>query len=478
MNYVPTIGIECHVQLATKTKLFSSSNNDARGLDPNVAVSEIDFGLPGVLPILNEAVIDLAIKAGKALNAEVALFSKFDRKHYFYPDSPKGYQITQFDEPTVGRGAIDVPHKDSHFSVGITRAHIEGDAGKLVHHSSLPMSLVDLNRAGTPLLEIVSEPDIHSPEQARAFAEELQRLMRYADVSYGDLFHGNMRFDVNISLAPEGSKELGTRAEIKNLNSFRSVERAAQYEIERQTEILNSGEAVVQETRGWNDDDESTFSQRGKEDAHDYRYFPEPDVPPIQLTKERIKEVQATVTILPSNVRDALEGISVDESVKQTIVDEPLYARLYLKTVEQFDLGEKEAKQIALWISSAVAKLALDDAGRISSQLLHGILGLVDENKISSGSVKKIIEIAAREDPENQHAKQIADKNNLIQRNDDGFLNEIAETVIAENEKAAQDVRNGEEKAIGFLVGQVMKLSKGQANPAMAKEILKKILGV
>ena len=253
MKYIPTIGIECHVQLATKTKLFSEVDNDARGKEPNSCVSPVDYALPGMLPRLNGEAIKYAIRAGKAMNCKINEHSRFDRKHYFYPDSPKGYQITQFYEPIIGEGFVELP---SGTRIRIEHAHLEGDAGKLTHFSDY--SLVDFNRVDTPLIEIVSMPDIHSAKDAHDYCKELWRLMIFAGVSYGDLYNGNMRFDVNISLAPEGTKELGTRAEVKNLNSFRSVERAVEYEIKRQTKLLEAGKKVVQETRGWSDADGKT----------------------------------------------------------------------------------------------------------------------------------------------------------------------------------------------------------------------------
>ena len=279
-KYEMTIGIECHVQLKTKTKLFSASDNDARDKAPNTAVSPIDFALPGMLPVLNKEAVRLAVIAAKALNSKVANVSSFDRKHYFYPDLPKGYQTSQMYQPTILAGEVTVPKEDgSEFKVRINHAHIEEDAGKLSHSDN--GSYVDLNRAGTPLIEIVSEPDMHSALEAKAYATELYRLMTFADVTHGDLYQGNMRFDVNISVAPKGSNTLGTRAEIKNLNSFRSVERAAEYEFKRQVELVENGEKVKQETRGWDDNKQATFSQRSKEDAQDYRYMPDADIPPI-----------------------------------------------------------------------------------------------------------------------------------------------------------------------------------------------------
>ncbi len=314
-KYDMTIGIECHVQLATATKLFSGADNDARDKEPNSMVSPIDFGLPGMLPVLNREAVTLAIKAGKALNADIARVSRFDRKHYFYPDLPKGYQTTQMYNPIILAGWVEAPLENGEtVRVRIHHAHMEEDAGKLTHYSEY--SLVDLNRAGTPLIEIVSEPDMHSALEAKAFATELYRLMTYAGVTRGDLYHGNMRFDVNISVAPKGATELGKRAEVKNLNSFRSVEKAAEYEFDRQVELLEKGERVVQETRGWNEAKQKTSSQRSKEDAQDYRYMPDADIPPIVLTDEEISEIQAGVPKLSPQYREEFARLGVDKSVE------------------------------------------------------------------------------------------------------------------------------------------------------------------
>ena len=287
-DYEATIGIECHVQLATNTKLFSSVDNDARDADPNSKISAIDYALPGMLPMLNHEAIVFAVHAGYALNAKIANISRFDRKHYFYPDLPKGYQTTQMNQPIILSGHIDLPNGEK---VRIHHAHLEEDAGKLTHYNDY--SLVDLNRAGTPLIEIVSEPDIHSAHSAKLYAQELHMLMTFAGVTIGDLYHGNMRFDVNVSVAKKGATGLGTRTEVKNLNSFRSVERAAQYEIDRQIERLKSGEQIVQETRGWLDAAQKTVSQRSKENAQDYRYMPDADIPPVVLTDDEIATMQS-----------------------------------------------------------------------------------------------------------------------------------------------------------------------------------------
>jgi len=296
-KYRATIGIECHVQLKTKTKLFSAVGNDAREAPPNTLVSHIDFGLPGALPVLNEEAIHLATRAAFALGAEPEHFSKFDRKHYFYPDLPKGYQISQFDEPIIAKGAVNIEVDGEEKTIGVTRAHLEEDAGKSTHHAGQDYSLVDLNRAGTPLLEIVSEPDMHTSAEAKAYARELYLRMRYADVSEANLFYGNMRFDVNVSVSQ--TNELGTRSETKNLNSFKAVEKAVDYEIDRQIERLEKGQKIVQETRGWDDSKQKTFSQRTKEDADDYRYMPEPDIPPIVIEQSYIDKIKKEMPVMP-----------------------------------------------------------------------------------------------------------------------------------------------------------------------------------
>ena len=316
-KYIPTIGIECHVQLCTRTKLFSEVDNDARGKEPNSCVSPVDYALPGMLPRLNGEAIKFAIRAGKAMNCEINPESRFDRKHYFYPDSPKGYQITQFYHPIIGEGYVELP---SGTKIRIEHAHLEGDAGKLTHFDSY--SLVDLNRVDTPLIEIVSMPDIHSAKEAHDYCKELWRLMCFAGVTYGDLYNGNMRFDVNISLAPEGAKELGTRAEVKNLNSFRSVERAVEYEIMRQSKLLDKGEKVVQETRGWNDATGKTTGQRSKEEAKDYRYMPEPDLPPIRLSAEFIEKESAKLPLMPKDYREKFKGV-IAEDILEILLDYP-----------------------------------------------------------------------------------------------------------------------------------------------------------
>ena len=469
MKYTPTIGIECHVQLSTKTKLFSEVDNDARGKEPNSCVSPVDYALPGMLPRLNGEAIKFAIRAGKAMNCEINRSSRFDRKHYFYPDSPKGYQITQFYAPIIGAGYVELP---SGTKIRIEHAHLEGDAGKLTHFDSY--SLVDLNRVDTPLIEIVSMPDIHSAKEAHDYCKELWRLMCFAGVTHGDLYNGNMRFDVNISLAPEGAEKLGTRAEIKNLNSFRSVERAVEYEIARQTKILNAGEKVVQETRGWSDATGKTTPQRSKEEAKDYRYMPEPDIPPINLTDELIEAEAAKLPLMPVDYRKKFTG-SINNDILEILLD---YPELMRKLSE---IDEKYTKSIANLFTSVL--LAEEKSVEYLSSLpdakdLNELAQMNEQKELSSTATKEVFLRLFDPQMKGRGAKNIAKELGLMQENDLGALEAIVDAVLAkpETKKAQDDFRNGEEKVIGFLVGQVMKESKGKANPSAVQEILRKKL--
>jgi aspartyl-tRNA(Asn)/glutamyl-tRNA(Gln) amidotransferase subunit B len=476
-QYEMTIGIECHVQLATVSKLFSGADNDARDKEPNSAVNPIDFGLPGMLPVLNREAITLAVRAGKALNADIAKVSRFDRKHYFYPDLPKGYQTTQMYQPIILEGYVDAPLESGEtVRVRIHHAHIEEDAGKLTHHGTY--SLVDLNRAGTPLIEVVSEPDIHSAAAAKAYATELHRLMTYAGVTLGNLFHGNMRFDVNISIAKKGATELGTRAEVKNLNSFKSVERAAQYEFERQVEILEKGEKVVQETRGWDDATGKTSSQRSKEDAQDYRYMPDADIPPVVLTEEEITAIQAEVPALPGEYRSAWASMNLDRSVVEALIATQSYAVLISEI--QAAASDDIARRVAHWFSSAVATGSEEEAIIASNFSPEGYIELsemVANNELSSTAAKEVFQelLTSEKTP-----KAIAEAKNLLQVSDSGAIDAIVDEVLADpaSEKSIEDIKAGQEKAIGFLVGQVMKKSQGKANPAMAQRAIRKKLGL
>ena len=481
-DYDMTIGIECHVQLATKTKLFSTADNDARDKEPNTCVTPIDFGLPGMLPVLNREAVNLAIKAGKALNAPIARVSRFDRKHYYYPDLPKGYQTTQMYQPIILAGYVDAPMDDgSIVRVRIHHAHMEEDAGKLTHFNGY--SLVDLNRAGTPLIEIVSEPDIHSAAAARAYATELYRLMTYAGVTHGDLYYGNMRFDVNISVANKGSTVLGKRAEVKNLNSFRSVERAAEYECKRQIDLLERGERMIQETRGWNDDKQITTSQRSKEDAQDYRYMPDADIPPIVLTDEEIERIQAEVPMLPGEYREKWAELGLDKSVINSLLANQNYARVITELQEKS--GDNTAKRVAHWFSSALIaegsgseadETPVDNVGMyVSIDDLTALAEMTEKAEISSTNAKELFNelLGGARDP-----RALAEKQHMLQVSDEGAIGAIVDEVLADPASAASiaDIKAGKDKAIGYLVGQVMKKSKGQANPGLAQKLIREKL--
>lgn len=466
MKYIPTIGIECHVQLATKTKLFSEVDNDARGKEPNSCVSPVDYALPGMLPRLNGEAIRLAIRAGHAMNCSINSSSRFDRKHYFYPDSPKGYQITQFYHPIIGAGYVELPNGTR---INIEHAHLEGDAGKLTHFDTY--SLVDLNRVDTPLIEIVSMPDIHSATDARDYAKELWRLMIFSKVSYGDLYNGNMRFDVNVSIAPEGATELGTRTETKNLNSFRSIERAVEFEIKRQTKLLEAGETIRQETRGWNDATGESTPQRSKEEAKDYRYMPEPDIPPLNLSEEFINQQLENFPLMPADYRQKFNGIVAADTL-EVLLDHP---QLMEKLNE---VSEKSVKKVSNWFASVL--LAAENISLLNDELpsakqLQDLAEMSDKNELSSTGAKEVF--IKFFDPE-MHYKDtltIAKELGVVQENDTAALEAIVDAVLAkpETQKAQEDYRNGEQKVIGFLVGQVMKESHGKANPSAVQEILK-----
>ena len=466
-KYLPTIGIECHVQLSTKTKLFSEVDNDARGKEPNSCVSPVDYGLPGMLPRLNHEAVLYTIRAGLALNATINLKSHFDRKHYYYPDLPKGYQITQMYSPIIGAGYVELPDGKK---IRIEHAHLEEDAGKLTHFSQY--SLVDLNRAGTPLIEIVSQPDIHSAADAREYAKALWRLMTYVGVTYGDLYNGNMRFDINTSIAPEGSKQLGIRTEVKNLNSFRSVERAIEYEIKRQTKILENGGTVKQETRGWNDATGETTDQRSKESAADYRYMPEPDIPPVILSAELVETEKAQLPKLPTWYRSILKPI-IGHDLTEILLDyQPLVAKLA-------ELEDPTAiKKVANLFSSVLlaeenTSLLNDDLP--SKQQLLDLVNMNQQNELSSTATKEVFLKFFDPEMHFKDTRTIAKELGVIQENDTAALEAIVDEVLAKPEtaKAQVDYKNGETKVLGFLVGQVMKASKGKANPSAVQEILR-----
>ncbi len=474
-KYEVVIGLEVHAQLKTNTKIFAPDGCEF-GNEQNTQISPITLGMPGVLPVLNRAVVDMGILTGLALNCEIANKCKFDRKQYFYPDLPKGYQISQYDEPICGKGYLMVNGK----KIGITRAHLEEDAGKLVHAGADGLagssySLVDLNRAGTPLLEIVSEPDMRSPQEAREYMEELRNIVRYVGVCDGNLEEGSMRCDANISIMPKGSNKFGTRAEIKNVNSFKALERALEYEIDRQIELVEDGEEVVQETRLWDDNAGVTRSMRGKEDAHDYRYFPEPDLMPLEISQEWIDRVKATMPELPEQKRQRYMDLDLSEYDASVIVaqyelamffDEVLKAGGNPKIAVNFLMGE-----VAAYLKEQ--KLSINET-KLTPENLVELISLIEKATISNNIGKQII-VEMMETGEK--ASAIVEKKGLSQISDTGAIKEIAQKIIDANPSQVEAYRGGKDKLFGFFVGQVMKETKGRANPQSVNQILKELLG-
>ena len=474
-KYEVVIGLEVHAQLKTKTKIFAPDGCEF-GCEQNTQISPITLGMPGVLPVLNKAVVNMGILTGLALNCEIAERCKFDRKQYFYADLPKGYQISQYDEPICGKGYLVVNGK----KIGITRAHLEEDAGKLVHAGADGLagssySLVDLNRAGTPLLEIVSEPDMRSPQEARAYMEELRNIVRYVGVCDGNLEEGSMRCDANISIMPKGSTKFGTRAEIKNVNSFKALERALEYEIDRQIELVEDGEEVVQETRLWDDNAGVTRSMRGKEDAHDYRYFPEPDLMPLVISREWVEEVRKTMPELPEQKRQRYIGLGLSEYDASVIVEQMDLAMFFDEVLK---LGGNPKIAVNFLMGEVAAylkeqKLSINDT-KLTPENLVELISLIEKATISNNIGKQII-IDMMKDGEK--ASAIVEKKGLSQISDTGAIKEIAQKIIDANPNQVEAYRGGKDKLFGFFVGQVMKETKGRANPQSVNEILKELLG-
>lgn len=472
-KYFPTIGIEIHTQLATKTKMFCGCDNDSRTAEPNTNICPVCLAMPGSLPVINKRAVELAIRLGHGLNAKIAKVTKFDRKNYFYPDSPKGYQITQFDKPIVYDGSVEILVGGEFKTIRVNRAHLEEDAGKLIHPPGVDYSLVDFNRAGTPLLEIVSEPDIHSPEEAKRYLQEIYHIAIGLGVTDGDMEHGNFKFDLNISMSDD-SKKLGTRTELKNLNSFRNAERALTYEIKRQTEVLNKGQKVDQETRGWNDAKAKTFSQRGKEEAHDYRYFPEPDLPPLVIKSKMITELTRDIKTLPINVRRELSqlGLTVDE--QDVLIGQQKTMQIY-QAARTILKNPKLEKKVVNWLVGDYQAWLSENAesgSKLSGQNLADLIKLVDSDEISSKIAKDIFgEVIGGSAP-----ADVVSQKGLAQVSDDSELEKIIAGIISENPKAAEDYQAGNQKALGFFVGAVMKATKGQASPGKANALVIKLL--
>ncbi|MBU1091252.1 Asp-tRNA(Asn)/Glu-tRNA(Gln) amidotransferase subunit GatB [Patescibacteria group bacterium] len=473
---VPTIGLEIHIELKTKTKMFCDSLNDPDEKHPNVNVCPVCMGYPGVLPVINKEAVKHVLRTGLAIGGTLADYTQWDRKNYFYPDLPKGYQISQNKYPLVSGGGLN--------DIKITRIHLEEDAGKLIHQKDC--TFVDFNRAGVPLMELVTEPDIKSPEQARKFAEELRLLLKYLDVSNVDMEKGQMRIEVNISMASENSSELGTKAEIKNLNSFRIVEDVIKYEIERQTKILEKEERVVQETRGWDESKQKTFSQRAKEEAHDYRYFPEPDLPSLKISEiNDFQNLEATIPELPWEKRKRLkEEYGIKEDLIENLTNDLDLSSFFERTISESRAdGKKISKDriVALtanYITSDLAgimkeKLLDFESLLVTPENFADLIIMVAEDKISSRVAKDVLKEMIETGAE-PHV--VVSEKGLEQTSDTELIKDIAKKIINENTKAVEDYKKGNENSIQFLVGMIMKETRGVANPQKVKEILEKLL--
>jgi aspartyl-tRNA(Asn)/glutamyl-tRNA(Gln) amidotransferase subunit B len=474
MELEPVIGLEVHAQLKTRTKIFCACSTSF-GAPPNTHTCPVCLGMPGVLPVLNKKVVEYALRMAMATGCRISRESRFARKNYFYPDLPKGYQISQYELPLAEHGYVDVEVNGSIHRIGITRIHMEEDAGKLGHDPHRPFSMVDYNRTGVPLIEIVSEPDIRSPEEAGAYLRQLRSVVRYLNICDGNLEEGSFRCDANVSIRPKGSPTLGTRTELKNLNSFKHVEKALQYEINRQKEIILDGGQIVQQTRLWNPDKNQTTSMRGKEEAHDYRYFPDPDLLPLVIDEDWIKRIKDNLPELP-------------EEKKNRFIEEhglPSYdAALLTSDQELADYFEKcvriypQPKQISNWVMGSLLGLLNAqgksiDASPISSENLADLLMLVEDGKISGKMAKTVFdEMAATGKP----AKQIVKEKGLAQITDADALENIVSKIITDNPKEVDAYKSGKTKLLAFFVGQVMKETRGQANPKLVNEILKRKL--
>ena len=477
MKYEVVIGLEVHVQLKTQSKIFCSCSTEF-GKPPNANTCPICLGMPGVLPVLNKKVVEYAIKACLATHCEVQPLSRFARKNYFYPDLPKGYQITQFELPIGLNGYINIQTNGTPKKIGLTRIHLEEDAGKSIHGENLGSpgrSYVDYNRTGVPLIEIVSEPDLRSPVEAREYLVQLKAILDYAEVSDVNMEEGSLRCDANVSLRPVGQKEFGTRTELKNINSFKFVQKALEYEIERQAKVLDQGDAVVQETRLYDSDKGTTFPMRSKEEAHDYRYFPEPDLVPTVCDEAWIGAIQQTLPEMPEQKRNRfVSEYEIPEYDAGVLITSKALADYFETCVKLF----KQPKTISNWVMGDLLRELKNDNKEIddcpvSPEQLTDLLKLIDDGKISGKMAKTVFEEMYQS---GKPAAEIVKEKGLTQISDESALLTMVEDVIAANPGQATDFKNGKDKLMGFFVGQVMKASKGQANPALVNKLLKEKL--
>lgn len=478
MKYEAVIGLEVHTELRTATKIFCSCRTSF-GAEPNTNVCPVCLGLPGVLPVLNKKVLEFAVRTGLALNCEISRYSKFDRKNYYYPDLPKNFQTSQYDLPICEHGHLDVEVDGKKTTIRITRAHMEEDAGKLVHHGTSitdsDYSLVDYNRTGTPLLEIVSEPDMRSAKEAVAYMEKLRAILQYCGVSDCKMEEGSLRCDANVSVRPVGQKELGTKTEIKNINSFRGVERAIEYEAMRQAELLEEGGTVVQETRTWDEKEGVTKSMRKKEEANDYRYFPEPDLVPFTVSEEYIEEIRKTLPELPDARKERyMESYGLTSYDADYLTNDKARADYF----EAMVAASADPKEAANWLMGDFAKKLSQSglemaAAPVTAAALADLLGLIGKGTISGKIAKQVFSDMWET---GKDAETIVKEKGLVQISDTGALEELADRIIAANPQSVADFKAGKKKAVGFLMGQIMKETKGKANPQVVNGILTKKL--
>ena len=472
MKYETVIGLEIHAELATETKIYCGCKNEFGG-EPNTHCCPVCTGMPGTLPVLNKAVVDLAIKAGLAMNCSITRYSKQDRKNYFYPDLPKAYQISQFDLPLCENGYVDIMVDGEKKRIGITRIHIEEDAGKLIHDDYSDTSIVDYNRCGVPLIEIVSEPDLRSPEEAKIFLETLKSILEYTEVSDCKMQEGSLRCDVNVSLRPEGTEEFGTRCEMKNVNSFSAAYRAMQFEEKRQAEVLDAGGVIEQETRRWDDVHGISTVMRTKEDAHDYRYFPEPDLIPMEISEEWIESIKATIPELPEARRARYTKEYGLPEYDATILTSSKAMADFFDACIKLDANPKT---VSNWMMGDVLRVMKEkelETIPFTPEKLVALIGLIEKATISNQAAKKVLAQMFEDETE---PMAIVEKLGLAQVSDEGELMKMIEEVLAQNPQSVEDFKAGKGKAMGFLMGQTMKVSKGKANPQVISKLLTEAL--
>lgn len=470
MEFEPVIGLEVHAQLETESKIFSTAST-AFGAEPNSQVTPVCLGMPGVLPVLNKKALELAVKAALALNCTIHERSRFARKNYFYPDLPKGYQISQYEEPYSSGGWLDIPSGEAVKRIRLTRIHMEEDAGKLVHDNSGSGSLVDLNRAGVPLIEIVSEPDISDAEEAVAYLKKLRSILRYIGVCDGNMEEGSLRCDANVSIRPKGSDKLGTKVEIKNVNSFKFIQRAIEYEIKRQEAVIESGGEIIQETRLYDADKGVTFSMRTKEEAHDYRYFPDPDLLPVEISTEDIEALKASLPELPDARRGRFEKeYGLPEYDAGVLTSSRDIADYFEAALSHY----KNPKTLGNWIMTEVLRELREEddisAFPVKAEKLAGLLNLIEDGTIS-GKIAK--DVFAEMVSEGGTAKDIVEKKGIKQISDKGELESLISGILKKHPDEISRYKGGDEKLIGFFVGQVMKATQGKANPKLVNDILR-----